>query len=116
MVNDELPNRIISGTVKVKPNVRELRGSSVVFEDGSVEENIDLLVFATGYTFSFPFLQNHVISVTGNKTQLYKYVFPPHLEKNTLAIIGLIQPLGAIMPISEMQARWATRVFKGKQV
>lgn len=116
MVNDDLPNRIISGTIKVKPNVREFRGSSVVFEDGTIEDDIDLVVFATGYTFSFPFLQSHVVSVTENKAQLYKYVFPPCLEKSTLAIIGLIQPLGAIMPISEMQARWATRVFKGKQV
>ncbi|XP_017311638.2 flavin-containing monooxygenase 5 [Ictalurus punctatus] len=113
MVNDDLPNRIISGTIKVKPNVREFRGSSVIFDDSTVEDNIDLVVFATGYTFSFPFLQRNVISVTENKTRLYKYVFPPGLERPTLAIIGLIQPLGAIMPISEMQARWATRVFKG---
>lgn len=40
-------------------------------------------------------------------------MFPPELERPTLAVIGLVQPLGAIMPISEMQARWATRVFKG---
>ncbi|KAI5090470.1 flavin-containing monooxygenase 5-like [Silurus meridionalis] len=113
MLNDELPNRLISGTIKVKPNVCEFRGSSVIFEDGTIEDEIDLVVFATGYTFSYPFLQSHVISVTENKTRLYKYVFPPGLEKPTLAIIGLVQPLGAIMPISEMQARWATRVFKG---
>ncbi|KAJ8388459.1 hypothetical protein AAFF_G00133350 [Aldrovandia affinis] len=48
-----------------------------------------------------------------NKTSLYKYMYPPGLERPTLAIIGLVQPLGAIMPISEMQARWATRGFKG---
>lgn len=114
MVNDDLPNRILSGTVSVKPNVQEFRGSSVVFEDGTVEDDIDLVVFATGYTFSFPFLSSHVLPVSKNKVSLYKYVYPPALERPTLAIIGLIQPLGAIMPISEMQARWATRVFKGR--
>ncbi|KAK7133345.1 hypothetical protein R3I94_015273 [Phoxinus phoxinus] len=114
MVNDDLPNRILSGTVSVKPNVQEFRGSSVVFEDGTVEDDIDLVVFATGYTFSFPFLSSHVIPVSNNKVSLYKYVYPPALERPTLAMIGLIQPLGAIMPISEMQARWATRVFKGQ--
>ncbi len=113
MVNDDLPNRILSGTVSVKPNVQEFRGSSVVFEDGTVEDDIDLVVFATGYTFSFPFLSSHVIPVSKNKVSLYKYIYPPGLERPTLAVIGLIQPLGAIMPISEMQARWATRVFKG---
>ncbi|XP_047442132.1 flavin-containing monooxygenase 5-like [Mugil cephalus] len=112
-VNDELPNRILSGTIQVKPNIRRFHGSSVEFDDGSVVEDVDLVVFATGYKFSFPFLASHVVSVSENKAALYKYVFPPEIERPTLAIIGLVQPLGAIMPISEMQARWATRVFKG---
>ncbi|XP_063056493.1 flavin-containing monooxygenase 5-like isoform X1 [Engraulis encrasicolus] len=112
-LNDELPNRILSGTVQVKPNIKEVRGSSVVFDNGAVEHDIDLIVFATGYSFSFPFLPPHVLSVSDNKTSLYKYIYPPGLERPTLAVIGLIQPLGAIMPISEMQSRWATRVFKG---
>ncbi|XP_075944651.1 flavin-containing monooxygenase 5-like [Anarhichas minor] len=112
-VNDELPNRILSGTVQVKPNIRRFQGSSVEFDDGSVVEDVDLVVFATGYRFSFPFLASQVVSVSENKASLYKYMFPPELDRPTLAIIGLVQPLGAIMPISEMQARWATRVLKG---
>ncbi|XP_051233036.1 flavin-containing monooxygenase 5 isoform X1 [Dicentrarchus labrax] len=112
-VNDELPNRILSGTVQVKPNIRRFQGSSVEFDDGSVVEDVDLVVFATGYRFSFPFLASHVVTASENKASLYKYVFPPELDRPTLAIIGLVQPLGAIMPISEMQARLATRVFKG---
>lgn len=48
-----------------------------------------------------------------NDADLYKYVYPTTLAKNTLAIIGCIQPLGAINPISEMQCRWAARVIKG---
>ncbi|CAL8254759.1 unnamed protein product [Merluccius merluccius] len=112
-INDDLPNRILSGTIQVKPNIRRFQGSSVEFDDGSVVEDIDLVVFATGYSFSFPFLTANVLPVSGNKASLYKYVFPPKLGKQTLAVIGLVQPLGAIMPISEMQARWATRVFKG---
>ncbi|TMS20645.1 Dimethylaniline monooxygenase [N-oxide-forming] 5 [Larimichthys crocea] len=112
-VNDELPNRILSGTVQVKPNIRRFQGSNVEFDDGSVVEDVDLVVFATGYRFSFPFLASQVVTVTENKASLYKYVFPPELARPTLAIIGLVQPLGGVMPISEMQARWATRVFKG---
>ncbi|KAG8003412.1 Dimethylaniline monooxygenase [N-oxide-forming] 5 [Nibea albiflora] len=112
-VNDELPSRILSGTVLVKPNIRRFQGSNVEFDDGSVVEDVDLVVFATGYRFSFPFLASQVVTATENRASLYKYVFPPELARPTLAIIGLVQPLGAIMPISEMQARWATRVFKG---
>ncbi|XP_058516124.1 flavin-containing monooxygenase 5 isoform X2 [Ochotona princeps] len=111
-VNDDLPNRIISGSVKIKGNVKEFTETAAIFEDGSREDDIDAVIFATGYSFSFPFLEDSV-KVVKNKVSLYKKVFPPNLERPTLAIIGLIQPLGAIMPISELQARWATQVFKG---
>ncbi|XP_064575530.1 flavin-containing monooxygenase 5-like isoform X2 [Zonotrichia leucophrys gambelii] len=110
-VNDDLPNRIISGRVRVKPNVQEFTETSAIFEDGT-REDVDAVVFATGYSFSFPFLDG-CVKVVENQIPLYKFVFPPDLEKPTLAFIGLIQPLGAIMPISELQSRWATRVFKG---
>ncbi|KFQ73491.1 Dimethylaniline monooxygenase [N-oxide-forming] 5, partial [Phaethon lepturus] len=110
-INDDLPNRIISGRVLVKPNVQEFTETSAIFEDGT-REDIDAVVFATGYSFSFPFLEGYV-KVVENQIPLYKFMFPPDLEKPTLAFIGLIQPLGAIMPISELQCRWATRVFKG---
>ncbi|XP_054836122.1 flavin-containing monooxygenase 5-like isoform X2 [Eublepharis macularius] len=111
-INDDLPNRIISGRVVVKPNIKEFKKTSVIFDNGSKEDNIDVVIFATGYSFSFPFLDN-CIKVVDNQVTLYKFIFPPHLEKPTLAIIGLVQPLGAIMPIAELQARWVTRVFKG---
>ncbi|XP_025944981.1 dimethylaniline monooxygenase [N-oxide-forming] 5-like isoform X3 [Apteryx rowi] len=110
-VNDDLPNRIISGRVRVKPNIQEFTATAAIFEDGT-KEDIDAVVFATGYSFSFPFLED-CVTVVENQISLYKFMFPVHLEKPTLAFIGLIQPLGAIMPISELQCRWATRVFKG---
>ncbi|XP_064283569.1 flavin-containing monooxygenase 5-like isoform X1 [Passer domesticus] len=112
-VNDDLPNRIISGRVRVKPNVREFTETSAIFEDGT-REDVDAVVFATGYSFSFPFLES-CVKVVENQIPLYKFMFPPELEKPTLAFIGLIQPWGAIMPISELQSRWAAYVFKGLQ-
>ena len=45
---------------------------------------------------------------------LYKHVFPARDGRPSLAFIGLIQPWGAIMPISELQARWAAKVLAGK--
>ncbi|KAM4651733.1 flavin-containing monooxygenase 5-like isoform 1-T3 [Discoglossus pictus] len=114
MVNDDLPNRIIAGTVLVKANVKRFTETDAIFEDGTVEKNIDVVVFATGYSFEFPFCED--LRVRNNQVSLYKYIFLPELEKQTLAVIGLIQPLGAIMPISETQARLATRVFKGENL
>ncbi|KAG8556238.1 hypothetical protein GDO81_017979 [Engystomops pustulosus] len=98
--------------VQLRPKSPSVSDTGVIFEDGTVEENIDAVIFATGYSFSFQFCEESVISVKSNKTSLYKFMFPYHLEKHTLAIVGLIQPIGAIMPISELQSRLATRVFK----
>ncbi|XP_042317156.1 dimethylaniline monooxygenase [N-oxide-forming] 2-like isoform X2 [Sceloporus undulatus] len=111
--NDDLPSRILCGAVTVKPLIKEFTETSAIFEDGSVEKNVDIVIFATGYSVAFPFVDKSVIEVSDNRVSLYKHVFPPHLEKATLAVIGLIQPLGPIMPTSELQARWATRIFKG---
>ncbi|KAM5203273.1 flavin-containing monooxygenase 5-like [Hipposideros larvatus] len=111
-VSDELPFHIISGRVQVKPNVKEFTETDAIFEDGTIEENIDVVIFATGYSFSFPFLDG-LINVTNNEVSLYKYMFLAKLEKPTLAVIGLIQVVGSVLPIAEIQSRWATRVFKG---
>lgn len=69
-------------------------------------------MLATGYEFSFPFQQQDVLAAAKTQADLYKYVFPPHLEHPTIAMIGFIQALGAIGPLSELQRRWAARVLK----
>ena len=111
-VNDELPNRLACGSIIVKPNIRKLTATGVEFDDGTVVENIDVVVYATGYVFGFPFIDHPDLEVKDNRASLYKYAFPPDISPSTLAVIGYFQPLGAINPISELQCRWATRIFK----
>ncbi|XP_077870034.1 flavin-containing monooxygenase 5-like, partial [Saccoglossus kowalevskii] len=79
---------------------------------GSTEiENIDVVIFATGYEISLPVLKHDWV-FDGDNMQLYKYVFPVRVENpEKLAIIGMIAPFSAVWPCMELQARWATRVF-----
>ncbi|KAG8590785.1 hypothetical protein GDO81_006898 [Engystomops pustulosus] len=112
VVNDYLPSQILQGSIIVKPGIESFTDTSVIFQDGTVA-NVDEVIFATGYSSTFPFLDNDIIHLNNNDVSLYKYVFPIYLEKPTLAFLGLVQPLGAIMPTVEIQARWAARVFKG---
>jgi dimethylaniline monooxygenase (N-oxide forming) len=112
MVNDRLPNVIASGTVVIKPNVQRITETAVEFDDGSVVNDVDVIIYATGYVFGFPFIDHPELAVTDNQVNLYKYVFPPNVRPSTIAVIGCIQPIGAIWPISELQCRWAVRVFK----
>lgn len=114
VINDELPGRIITGRVLIKPSVKEVKEDSVIFNGSPEKQPIDIIVFATGYTFAFPFLDETVVKVENGQASLYKYIFPAHLEKPTLAVIGLINSLGSMIPTGETQARWAVRVLKGK--
>ena len=63
MVNDSIPNAILSGMLVVKGNVKEFTENGVLFEDGTSEE-IDAVIFATGYKFNFPFLDDSVIKAS----------------------------------------------------
>lgn len=112
-MNDELPTCILCGTITMKTSVKEFTETSALFEDGTVGENIDIVIFATGYTFSFPFFEEPFKSLCTKKIFLYKRVFPSNLERATLAVIGFIGLKGSILAATELQARWATRVFKG---
>ena len=79
MINDDLPNAIIAGTVIIKPNIRRMADQQVEFDDGSAVDSIDVIVYATGYEFGFPFIDHPALRVTRNEVNLYKYVFPPDL-------------------------------------
>ncbi|CAJ0566356.1 unnamed protein product, partial [Mesorhabditis spiculigera] len=107
-LSDELPNRVMSGTVKVKPGIKKFQGSTLFFEDGTVAEDVDEVICCTGYSFRFPLLEkgNLVPIDNNNHGGIYKLMFPLQTaDKNTLCLIGLCQPWGSIMPLSEMQAR-----------
>ncbi|MEE6496141.1 hypothetical protein FKM82_002239 [Ascaphus truei] len=111
--NDDLAACIMCGTVVVKPNIKEFTETSAVFDDGSVMENVDVVIFATGYSYAYPFMDDSIVKNSKNQVSLYKGVFPPTLEKTTLGVIGLVQSLGGIPPTSDIQARWAIGVLKG---
>ncbi|XP_059923013.1 flavin-containing monooxygenase 5-like isoform X5 [Gadus macrocephalus] len=111
LINDDLPGRILQGRLVMKTHLCGFTASGLVFEDGTVEEDIDAVVFCTGYRAVFPFLPLSLSDGPGGELSLYKRVFPPSLEPPTLAIMGLFRTKGPVMPIVEMQVRWALKVF-----
>ncbi len=109
-ISAELLARIGHGRVKPKPNIERLEGDHVRFTDGSVEQ-IDRIVYCTGYKITFPFLSEEVLSAPDNRVPLYRRVVHP--ERPGLFFIGLVQPLGAIMPLAEAQSEWVADVLEG---
>ena len=109
-LSSELLEQVAHGEIEIKPDVTELVGDRVRFADGSVEP-VDEIVWATGYRIEFPFLDDDLLSVEENRVDLYGRVVPP--GRPELYFVGLIQPLGAIMPLAELQARWVAGLLAG---
>ncbi|HMT06347.1 MAG TPA: NAD(P)-binding domain-containing protein [Solirubrobacterales bacterium] len=109
-VSQELYNRLGHGDIKVKPNIERLDGDSVIFDDGS-REKIDVIVYCTGYKITFPFLAPEIFHAKDNQVDLYRHVVAP--DQEGLYFIGLIQPLGAIMPLAEVQCDWVADLIDG---
>jgi cation diffusion facilitator CzcD-associated flavoprotein CzcO len=111
-VSSELLPRIGHGDIEVKPNIdRFVGGRTVRFVDGS-EEEIDLVVYCTGYRISFPFLAPEVFEARDNRMPLYRRAVS--IENPGLYFIGFIQPLGPIMPIAEAQSEWVADLLTGR--
>jgi Flavin-binding monooxygenase-like len=102
-ISGRILDRIQHGTITPKPNIASLEGSRVRFADGSVVE-ADVVVYCTGYQISFPFFDEDFISAPENRIELFRRVFHPDVED--VFFIGLLQPLGAIMPLAEAQGAW----------
>jgi dimethylaniline monooxygenase (N-oxide forming) len=110
-VSDGLLSRIAHGAIVPKPNIAELCGPQVRFVDGSVAA-ANVIVYCTGYTIQFPFFDNSVLSAEDNELPLYARVFP--LAQPRLALVGFVQPWGAIMPAAEAQAKLIADLLTGR--
>ena len=110
-LSQDLLNLSGRGLIKYKPNIKELKGKTVVFEDDT-EDTFDTIVYATGYKVTFPFLKEAAFDVgETNDLRLYKKVIHPDYQG--LYFLAFIQPLGAIMPLAEVQSKWIANILKG---
>ena len=111
-VSSDLLPRLGHGDITVKPNIARFAGGRTVeFEDGSSEE-LDLIIYCTGYKITFPFFDPGLLAARDNRIPLYRRVVHPDLDG--LYFVGLLQPLGAIMPLAEAQSEWIGDLLEGK--
>ncbi|OAX85400.1 hypothetical protein ACJ72_00211 [Emergomyces africanus] len=87
---------------------------AVRFENGEIEEEVDAVVFCTGYFYSFPFLSSlkpPVIEDGSRTLHVYKQIF--YADQPTLAFPVLNQKV-IPFPIAENQSAVIARVWSGR--
>lgn len=99
---------VVDGRCELRGAVRAVTARGVVFADGTAVD-VDSIVLCTGFErASAPF-----VSVPLNLERLYKNCFDPNWRER-LAFIGFVRPpIGAIPPMTEMQARWFAQLCSG---
>jgi cation diffusion facilitator CzcD-associated flavoprotein CzcO len=96
-------DHIVHGRIAVKPGIERLDGARVRFTDGG-EEEIDLLVYATGFKVSFPFLDPSLILEADGSSKLFIHTF--HRELDDFFVAGLFEPAeGGVWQLADCQAR-----------
>jgi cation diffusion facilitator CzcD-associated flavoprotein CzcO len=113
LINSTLLYHLGHGDIAPKPDIEELRGDRVRFRDGT-EEQIDVIVYATGFHLTeFPFLDRQYLNWENEKPELYMNVFHPTYDN--LFVVGLFQTDTGNWPIMDYQAQLVSRFVHAQQ-
>ncbi|HYH62040.1 MAG TPA: NAD(P)-binding domain-containing protein [Solirubrobacterales bacterium] len=110
-ISDTIMHRLTHGEVVPRPGIECMEGTSVRFADGRADE-VDVIVWATGYEVTIPFLPKRWIGPSAERLRLYRRVF--HLDDPTLTFVGLMQSTGAALPIVEAQSKLIAAYLGGE--
>lgn len=113
---------VVRGDLELKRGISKIEGSNVHFTDGSVVENVDVLVYGCGFKAPvFPFFDEETFKPSGLSppcscaTRRFLRMFEPNLG-DSVGFIGYGRPLiGTIPTVSEIQGRLFAQVVSGKR-
>jgi cation diffusion facilitator CzcD-associated flavoprotein CzcO len=112
-VSGEFLTRVGCGDITPKGALARLDGDGVVFADGS-REQIDAIVWATGYNVTFPFFRQPELTPKDNTFPLFKRMVKPDFEN--LFFLGLAQPLPTLVNFAEQQSKLVAAAISGRYV
>ena len=96
-------DHLAHGRIAPKPEIAELKGDRVRFTDGS-EVEVDLVIYATGYHISFPFMDRDYFLTEDGGSRLFLHIF--HRRLDTLFTVGLVQPAdGGFWQLADYQGQ-----------
>ncbi len=110
-VSGEFLTRVGCGDITPKPGIERLDGRSVVFTDGT-REDIDAIIWATGYNVTFPFFRQPDLTPNENMFPLFKRMVKP--GRTSLFFLGLAQPLPTLVNFAEQQSKLVVAALEGR--
>jgi thioredoxin reductase len=113
IVNSQILYYMGHGDISPKPDVAELCGDSVKFSDGSIEL-VDVIIYATGFNISFPFIDQKHLHWGKTHPELYLNVFHP--EYDNLFVAGLIQSDSGQFWLVDYQSEVIARFIKAQDL
>ena len=111
-LNTEILDRIRHGQVTGRPGIVSAEGRWVTFADGSRSE-FDAIIWATGYRLGAPYLSD-VCPAFADASQVPLYLKMMAPDVADLFFVGLVQPVGCIWVLADLQARIAAAEISGK--
>jgi cation diffusion facilitator CzcD-associated flavoprotein CzcO len=110
VLNSQILHSLSHGDVTVKGDVKEFRGRHAVFADGS-EEELDVVIFATGYRKAFPVLPEG-LHREGDVSQLFLNLC--HRAHPNLFVVGFFETDGGAFPLIDLQAELVAKLVAAR--
>jgi len=101
IMNTQLLHHLGHGDLHVKPDVVRFEGPRVHFKDGT-SEAVDIVLFATGYRVSYPFMDREHFKWFGKYPDLYLSAL--HRKYDNVCCLGLHQTDGGAYDFFAFQA------------
>jgi cation diffusion facilitator CzcD-associated flavoprotein CzcO len=112
IINSQMLYYVGHGKIRVKPDVQSLEGDRVRFVDGTLE-SIDVIVYATGFRITIPFIDRQHLNWQGDRPDLFLSAFHPQYDN--LLVDGLIQPDSGLWGLVDRQAQLMARFIGAKR-
>jgi Flavin-binding monooxygenase-like len=112
-MSDDVPRLSAHGRLIAKPEIAHYDGSDVVFTDGS-REQVDLIVFGTGFRIAFPFLDDAIVNDAQGRPNFSMFAF--HRQYDNLFAAGLVQANGSIWRLADYQGALMARFIQAQDL
>ncbi len=114
VVSDVYVEKVRQGHIQViKNDIDHFIASGVVLKSGQVIQ-ADIVIFCTGYQHDFSFFDKSLIPLL-NPLNLYVDTFHPDIPGLAFITINY-KERGAILPLAELQARFACAIFSNRLI